>query len=258
MARASRKVCFPKSEYVLYKPYPGLHLAYHAKRFLFSARSQYQQIDVIENDAYGRMLLLDGNIQHTEYDSRIFNEALCNTVKGNVCSRVLVLGGGSGQTAMSLLESPTIEHITLVEIDPTLIECCRKYVQGVRRAFADPRVRILVGDAFKHLHSTHEQFDAAIIDLTERPFRIRSNSKTLHRLYADIKEKCRGRCSQYIGSSVDLAGNTRFREAAIRASGMQLTNIRYEDVFIPSFGAPHTFMHAGYSKRPDRGSPEPR
>ena len=248
MANSGRKVCFPKSEYIVYEPYPGLHLAYHSKKFLFSGNSEYQKIDIIDNDAYGRMLFLDDNVQHTAYDSQIFNEALCGPAKRNGLTQVLVLGGGSGQTVLALLHSPKIEHITVVEIDPILVECCKKYIKGVRQAFGDRRVRILIGDAFRFLHSTSDEFDATIIDLTERPFRIRSNSKTLNQLYADIKEKCRGRCSQYIGSSVGLACNRRFREAAISASKRFLSDVRYEDLFIPSFGAPHTFIHAGYGK----------
>jgi spermidine synthase len=232
----------------VYEPYSGLHLAYHAKKFWFSGRSKYQQIDIIDNDAYGRMLFLDGNVQHTAYDSRIFNEALCGPAKRNGFAEVLVLGGGSGQTVMTLFDSPTIQHITVAEIDPLLVDCCRKYIKGVGRAFGDRRVRILIGDAFEFLHSTREEFDATIIDLTERPFGIKSNLKTLNQLYADIKEKCRGRCSQYIGSSVGLAFHRQFRESAMSASRRYLSNVRYEDIFIPSFGAPHTFMHAGYEK----------
>jgi spermidine synthase len=248
MAISGRKVCFEKSEYIVYEPYPGLHLAYHAKKFCFSARSNYQKIDIIDNDAYGRMLFLDDNVQHTTYDSRIFNEALCGTAKRNGVAKVVVLGGGSGQTALALLDSPSIELVTVVEIDPLLVECCRKYIKGVGRAFSDPRVRILIGDAFKFLHSTNEAFDASIIDLTEKPFGIKASLDTLNQLYADIKEKCRGRCSQYIGSSVGLADNRRLRDSAISKSKQYLSNVRYEDVFIPSFGAPHTFMHAGYER----------
>jgi spermidine synthase len=246
MSDNGRTVCFQKSKYIIYEPYPGLHLAYHAKRFIFSAKSKYQKIDIIDNDAYGRMLFLDDNLQHTAYDARIFNEALCSTAKRKQVARVIVLGGGSGQTIISLLESPAIVQVTLVEIDELLVESCRKHVKGADRAFKDPRVRINIGDAFSYLHSTNEQFDSAIIDLTERPFGIISNSATLRQLYANIKEKCGGRCSQYLGSSVPLGHANQLRSAAERLSGRFLWNVRYEDVFIPSFGAPHTFMHAGY------------
>ena len=243
----SAKVCFKKSEYILYEPYPGLHLAYHAKKFCFSGRSDYQQIDIIENDAYGRMLFLDGNVQHTTYDSRIFNEALCGPAKKNAVARVIVLGGGSGQTAMALLESPSIEHVAIVEIDPLVVECCRKHIRGVDRAFKDHRVRIIVGDAFSHLHCTDGRFDAAIIDLTERPLWAKSSVSTLKRVYADIKEKCGGRCSQYVGSTVKLSRSEQTKTLVARVGRRFFQDVRFEEVFIPSFGAPHAFMHAGYN-----------
>lgn len=248
MSISGGKVCFAKSKYIVYEPYLGLHLAYHAKRFCFSGRSKYQKIDIIDNDAYGRMLFLDGNVQHTAYDSRIFNDALCSTAKRNRVANVVVLGGGSGQTVMALLESPSIEHVTIVEIDPLLVKCCRKYIEGVGQAFKDQRVRILFDDAFKYLHSVNEEFDTAIIDLTERPLGIKSNLTTMKQLYADINEKCKGHCSQYVGSSVGLGYSRRLRSLTDRLSKQYLSNVRFEDVFIPSFGAPHTFMHAGYVK----------
>lgn len=243
-----RKVCFEKSQYIVYEPYHGLHLAYHAKRFCFSGRSKYQKIDIIDNEAYGRMLFLDDNVQHTSYDSRIFNEALCSTAKRNEMGNVVILGGGSGQTVLSLLESPSIRHVTVVEIDPLLVECCRKYIKGMRQAFGDPRVKIVIGDAFKHLNLTNEKYDAAIIDLTEKPFGIRSNSTTLKQLYVNVEHKCEGRCSQYIGSSVELAHHRNLRNLTYNLCKQFLSNVRYVNVFIPSFGAPHTFMHAGYER----------
>ena len=248
MSHSGRRVRFEKSKYIVYEPYHGLHIAYHAKRFCFSGRSKYQRIDIIDNDAYGRMLFLDDNVQHTTYDSKIFNEALCGTAKRNEVARVMVLGGGSGQTVQALLESPSIEHVTVVEIDPLVVECCKKYIKGVDRAFKNPRVTILIDDAFKYLHSTNEKFDTTIIDFTERPFRIRSNLGMLKRLYADIKEKSSGRCSQYLGSSVELAYNRRLRILTDGVCRQVLLNVRYESVFIPSFGAPHRFMHAGYER----------
>jgi spermidine synthase len=246
MSRSSRTVCFPASEYIVYEPYLGLHLAYHAKKICFSERSRYQKIDIIDNDAYGRMLFLDNNLQHSAFDSRTFNEALCSTATRNRVASVVVLGGGSGQTVLALLESPSTKHIQVVEIDALLVESCRKYIKGADRAFRDPRVRLLISDAFKYLHSTDDEFDAAIIDLTERPFGFRNNSAALKRLYADIKQRCKGRCSQYLGSSVALSYSPRIRRLAEGASRQFLSNVSYEDVFIPSFGAPHTFMHAGY------------
>jgi predicted membrane-bound spermidine synthase len=118
----------------------------------------------------------------------------------------------------------------------------------VDHAFRDSRVNVQIGDAFSYLHSTSERFDAAIIDLTEKPLQVGKASSTLARVYSDIKAKCSGRCSQYAGSSVDLSSSAQLRTIACRLSKEMLSRVRFEDVFIPSFGAPHTFIHAGYKK----------
>lgn len=245
MSDLGGKVCFDKRKYILYEPYRGLHLAYHIKRRCFSCRSKFQQIDIIDNDAYGRMLFLDHNLQHSEYDALIFNEAICGPAKRNRVSTVLVLGGGSGQTLLSLLKSKSVRHVTLVEIDQVLIDSCIRHIRGVKHAFSDSRVRVRVGDAFGYLHSTTENFDAAIIDLTERPFRM--SNRTMAEMYDDVRNKCKGCCSQYVCSSVELA-QTQVRRTAIRLSREMLSRVVVEDVFIPSFGAPHTFIHAGYEQ----------
>jgi spermidine synthase len=245
MSDAGDKICFDKSKYLLYEPYRGLYLAYHAKRFCFSGRSKFQQIDIIDNEAYGRMLFLDHNLQHAAYDASIFNEALCGPAKRNGVRRVIVLGGGSGQTLLSLLESKSLRHVTVVEIDRLLIDSCIRCIRGVKHAFNDSRVNVQIGDAFNYLHSTHDQFDAAIIDLTEKPLHM--SKSTIADVYADIRAKCKGCSSQYVGPSVGLA-RTQLRRMACRLSKKILSRVRFQDVFIPSFGAPHTFIHAGYDK----------
>ncbi|MGI0080969.1 MAG: hypothetical protein ACRECH_15270, partial [Nitrososphaerales archaeon] len=226
--------------------------AYHARRFCFSGRSKYQKIDIIDNEAYGRMLFLDDNVQHTAYDAHIFNEALCGPVKRKGVSRVVVLGAGSGQTVLSLLESSEISQVTVIEIDGLVVKCCSKYIKGVEQAFGDQRVKIVIADAFAYLHATDDEFDACVIDFTEKPFGMKRNLPILMRLYKDIREKCKGRCSQYIGSSVQLAYGPQLKSVADRLTKKFLSNVRYEDVFIPSFGAPHTFMHAGYDEKPQK------
>lgn len=240
------ETCFKKSEYLVYQPYPGLHLAYHAKRFYFSAQSRFQKVEIIENDAYGRMLLLDGNIQHTAYDACIFNEALCGPVKKSRLAHLVVLGGGSGQSVLSLLESTCVREITVVEIDEMVVEACKKHISGVREAFDDPRVKLVISDAIRFIHDTREHFDAAVIDFTESPIGLRG-VPALRQLYHDISSKCNGRCSQYIGSSVALAYDPRVRSAMYGISKRFFRSVKYQEVFIPSFGAPHIFMHAGFS-----------
>jgi len=108
-------------------------------------------------------------------------------------------------------------------------------------------VKVQIGNAFAYLHSTEEEFDAAIIDLTERPFHMTKARSTLRRIYEDIRAKCNGRCSQYLGSSVDLASTRQVSDMAGGLARQILSKVSFEQAFIPSFGAPHNFLHAGYA-----------
>jgi hypothetical protein len=77
---------------------------------------------------------------------------------------------------------------------------------------------------------------------------MRKEYSTLARVYVDVRTKCGGRCSQYVGSTIGLANTRQMRSAASTLSRRILSGVRFADVFIPSFGAPHTFMHAGYER----------
>jgi spermidine synthase len=61
-----------------------------------SHRSKYQQIEIIDNDAYGRILFLDDKLQHTAYDASILNEALFGAAVESKFRRAIGLRGGSG------------------------------------------------------------------------------------------------------------------------------------------------------------------
>lgn len=42
--------------------------------------------------------------------------------------KVLVIGAGDGGVIRELTRYPEIEHIDMVEIDPLVVEVCRKYL----------------------------------------------------------------------------------------------------------------------------------
>ncbi|GBC70864.1 Polyamine aminopropyltransferase [Candidatus Calditenuaceae archaeon HR02] len=236
------KTCFDTAEYIVYQPYPGLHVVYHAKKVLFSGQSRFQRIDIIDNEAYGVMLLLDGNIQHTEFDSHIFNKALVGPILRRRMRNVLVLGGGSGQTLKALLKSQSIERVTIVEIDPLVVEACRAHIPGVNEAFEDPRVNLVIDDAFKFIRRDDGSYDVLVLDLTEEWL---GQSVGLEELYRFVAVKCRGRCSCYIGPASPQSGGPARRHQHIAAAKKFLKGLRIRKVFIPSFGSEQLFLYGG-------------
>ena len=56
----------------------GVSLAYEASRVLSRNRSSYQELLLIENQPFGRVLLLDGATQVTTADEFIYHEMLAH------------------------------------------------------------------------------------------------------------------------------------------------------------------------------------
>ncbi|MEM4590616.1 MAG: hypothetical protein QW555_02115 [Nitrososphaerota archaeon] len=235
------RICFDPKEYIVYQPYPGLHVVYHANRVLYSGRSKYQRIDIIENEAYGIMLLLDGNLQHTEFDCHIFNRALIRPIVKRRVGEVLVLGGGSGQTAKALLKYAWVRRVTVVEIDSLVVEACRRHIPGVKEALEDRRLRLHFDNAFHFIKRERRRFGGLILDLTESWL---GGPGELDSLYRFVAERCGGVCSCYIGPASPQTGGPQRLAKHLDSAGRFLKRFRVRKVFVPSFGCEQLFLYS--------------
>ena len=97
---------------------------------LASHKSEYQQIDILATETFGRMLVIDGKVQACELDEFIYHEMLAHPALLSHPSpkRVLVAGGGDGGTVREALKHPQVEKLTLVEIDAKVIEMCQEHI----------------------------------------------------------------------------------------------------------------------------------
>ena len=100
------------------------------KQHVYSEKSRYQQIDILDSYELGRILVLDGFIMLTEKDEYIYHEMITHVPMATNpdIKRVLVIGAGDGGTIRELTRFKNIEHIDMVEIDPLVVEVCRKYL----------------------------------------------------------------------------------------------------------------------------------
>ena len=75
---------------------------------LYSKQSEYQRIDVLQSESFGKILALDGGIVFTEADEFIYNEMVTHVpmaVHPNV-KKVLIIGGGDGGVASEFTAYP--------------------------------------------------------------------------------------------------------------------------------------------------------
>jgi spermidine synthase len=142
---------------------------YRVKEYLFSGKSSFQKIEVVETTGHGRMLLNDGLVMISERDEFVYHEMIAHVplfVHPDP-KRVLVIGGGDGGTVREVLKHATVQHCRLVEIDQMVVDSCRKYIPQTASCLDDPRVVVTIGDGVEFVARTNEKFDIILVDSTD-------------------------------------------------------------------------------------------
>lgn len=136
---------------------------------LFSTRTAFQTLEIIDTDPFGRALILDEALQTSEFDEFMYHEMLVHVAMMTHPDprRVLIIGGGDGGTLRRVLEYPTAEPVQ-VEIDAAVIEACRTYLPSISAgAFDDPRAKVIIGDGIAFMRDNQGTFDVIVIDSTD-------------------------------------------------------------------------------------------
>lgn len=131
----------------------------YADRVVFAETTPYQRIVVTHNPGQGRpghCLYLNGNLQFAERDEYRYHEALVHPAMAahGAPKKVAVLGGGDGMAVREILKYPSVESITLVELDPAMTRLFRDQPELAALnggALKSPKLTIVNTDAFKWL-----------------------------------------------------------------------------------------------------------
>lgn len=132
-------------------------------------KSYYQQIDLLLTKAYGKILVLDGELMITQRDEFIYHEMIVHVpmaVHPNV-KKVLVIGGGDGGSVRELCKYDLIEHIDLVEVDEEYLQICKEYFQETACKLDDPRVHICFDEGLRFVRAVHDEYDLIIVDCAD-------------------------------------------------------------------------------------------
>jgi spermidine synthase len=143
----------------------------YADEIVYSTSSSYQRI-LVTNNAAGFQLFLNGNLQFSSADEYRYHEALVHPAMAVRLTpqRVLILGGGDGLALREVLKYRSVEHVTLVDLDPKMTQLAESFPPLARlnaRALRDPRVRVVNEDAMLWIERVPDRFDVAIIDFPD-------------------------------------------------------------------------------------------
>ncbi|MGL4860393.1 MAG: polyamine aminopropyltransferase [Enterobacteriaceae bacterium] len=137
---------------------------------VFQHKSEHQDLLIFDNRDLGRVMALDGIIQTTEKDEFIYHEMMAHVplfAQGNP-EKVLIIGGGDGGSLREVCRHHSVKQIVMVEIDPSVVELCRRYLpRHSDGAFDDPRFQLVIDDGVKFVTQCEEKFDLIICDCTD-------------------------------------------------------------------------------------------
>ena len=144
---------------------------FYADHVIYSETSAYQRVVVTASRA-GVRLFLNGNLQFHSRDEYRYHEALVHPALSaqGAPRRVLVLGGGDGMAVREILKYPSVEKVTLVELDPhmTTLFSTMALLRGLNGdSLHSPKVEIVNADAFAWLEQHDEMFDAIVVDFPD-------------------------------------------------------------------------------------------
>lgn len=139
---------------------------------VYAETSQYQRI-LVTADRPGFQLFLNGNLQFSSADEYRYHESLVHPAMSSAVApkRVLILGGGDGLGLREVLKHPSVEHVTLVDLDPAMTALPERFpplgeLNG--QSLHDSRVRVVNADAMIWLDEVEsEPFDVAIVDFPD-------------------------------------------------------------------------------------------
>lgn len=148
-------------------------MTYKVKETLVRKKTKYQDLAILDTEAFGRMLVLDGIIQTTIKDEFVYHEMITHIPLFTHPSpkNVLVVGGGDGGVIREILKHSSVEKAVLCEIDGDVVEECRKYLPEISHALDDSKCKIFIGDGIKYVMEHKNAFDVIIVDSTD-PFNI--------------------------------------------------------------------------------------
>ena len=210
---------------------------YH-DRIVLAATSPYQRI-VVTHGRTGHKLFLNGNLQFAERDEYRYHEALVHPAMSafGAPRRVAVLGGGDGMAVREILKYPSVESVTLVELDPNMTGLfANDPAMAALNAGAlrSPKLHIVNTDAFQWLQQDGETFDVIVVDFPD-PTNFSIGKLYTSSFYALLAQRLSASGYAVIQTTSPLVARQSFWTVATTIESVGLHATPYH-AHVPTFG----------------------
>ena len=205
---------------------------------IYSHSTLYQKILITKNP-HELKLFLNGNLQFSSRDEYRYHEPLVHPGLASLKNpkTVLILGGGDGLAAREILKYPSVEKITLVDLDDKMTQIFKQnnLLQPLNQgSLADPKLTVINADAFEWIRRDTSQFDFVVVDFPD-PTNFSLGKLYTQKFYSSLKNRIAQDGILVVQSTSPFVARKSFWciEATIRAAGLR--TFPYH-VYVPSFG----------------------
>lgn len=217
------------------------------KRFVAKKKTKYQNMIIADSYSYGRCLILDNEMQSAQSDEFIYHEALVHPafLSHLKPQKIMIFGGGEGATLREVLKYKSIKNVVMIDIDPEVIEFCKKYLKSWHQnSFFDKRVNLIFEDARKYITDNKDKYDLIISDL---PTPIKGSPCTslyTKEFYEIVKTRLKKKGIFVTQAGSGIINNGCFHSALYKTLSTVFKFVYSYQEFIPSFDVPWAFLIA--------------
>ncbi|WP_456398069.1 polyamine aminopropyltransferase [Desulfurobacterium sp.] len=219
-------------------------------------KTPFQEIMLLETEAFGKILVLDGAVQTTDRDEFIYHEMIVHVplfTLGRKPEKVLVIGGGDGGTVREVLKHDP-QHVDMVEIDREVVELCKREFPEISSGLSDERVCIYYEDGREFVKERENEYDVIVIDCSDPagPSAVLFSKE----FYEDVKKALKDDGVFVTQSESPFAQKKEFVMVVSNLTKV-FSTVRPYLAFIPSYpSGMWSFTFASNSKDPLTISPE--
>ena len=211
---------------------------FYGDAIVYAENSAYQRV-VVTSGHGGVRLFLNGNLQFHSRDEHRYHEALVHPAMAahGAPKQVLVLGGGDGMAVREVLKYPSVEQVTLVELDPHMTQLFSTATM-LRALNADalhsPKLRIVNEDAFGWLEKNSAHFDVIVVDFPD-PTNFAIGKLYTTTFYQRLDEHLAAGGYAVVQTTSPLIARRSYWTVATTIEAVGLTATPYH-AHVPSFG----------------------
>ena len=187
----------------------------------------------------------------SESDHEVYDKAILKTLRPTD-KNILIIGGGDGFVAESILKKNPRAKITIAELDADIVYCAKTYFEK-SDIFEHPNVTLCIGDAIKYLtgqQGTRQKFDGIIIDLTDVPVGSGKAIARIEKFYTQLLKLATpllatdGWVSAQAGAAVVRKPMAAYFDVLLPIFREYLADVEKSIIPIPSFLDDEVFIYA--------------